>query len=584
MKLIIITGPHAVGKMTVGQQLAKKTGMKLFHNHMTIDVVADMFQKDRKEQGRLTEMFREEIFRSFAKSNEKGMIFTFMWAFDTQGDWDYIHHVEEIFKEQGAEVYYVELEADFDVRIERNKTENRLLYKSTKRDVVKSEQLFRMLEGKYRLNSLPGEINKPNYIKINNTFMEPTDVAELIIEHFDLESNREKLSIVHLPKEQWTGEPIPMPDYTTNVIYDVELLRDPDGYRMNLKKKTIDEPITHTPEEYDFPDKLYPEYYEHAWAWGIVKDGKLLATIETDQELWSNRLRVAELWVSEELRGQGYGHRLMNIAKEQARLERRRAIILETQSCNANAIDFYRHEGFDLIGFDSCCYSNRDIERREMRVEMGWFPPKKDKSLAEKVIIRPETKEDWHQTEEMTQRAFWNKYQQGCDEHYLVRKLRGEEAYLPEFSRVAELNGRIVGAVYYTKSTVTEENGMVHPVVTFGPLCVDPDYQGCRIGERLLQETLPLVKEAGYPCVVIFGEPDYYPRVGFENCKKYGIYFGEGKNSPSFHCYVLDKKKMAAVKGKFEEAELFEDLPKEEVEAMNKEFPYLTKLHFPCQW
>ena len=584
MKLVIITGPHAVGKMTVGQQLAKRTGMKLFHNHMTIDVVADMFQNNRKEQGRLTELFREEIFKSFAASNEKGMIFTFMWAFDSQGDWDYIAHVEEIFKEQGAEVYFVELAADYDVRIQRNKTENRLLHKSTKRDLVKSEQLFRMLEDKYRLNSLPGEVNKPNYIKINNTFLEPGDVAERIIDTFGFERTVERLPIIPLPKEQWAGEPLLMPDYSTNVIYDVELVSEPDGYRMSLKKKTIEDIITHTPDEYDFPDKLYPDYYEHACAWGIVKDGKLLAAIETDQELWSNRLRVAELWVAEELRGQGYGHLLMNIAKEQARQERRRAIILETQSCNADAIDFYRHEGFDLIGFDACCYSNRDIERREMRVEMGWFPPVKDKTLAEKVVIRPEEEKEWLLTEEMTQRAFWNKYQQGCDEHYLVRKLRGEEAYLPQFSRVAELDGRIVGAVFYTKSTVTEENGTVHPVVTFGPLCVDPDYQGCGIGERLLQETLPMVKEAGYPCVVIFGEPDYYPRVGFEDCKKYGIYFGDKQNSNSFHCYVLDEEKVKVVKGKFEEAELFEDLPKAEVEAMNKEFPYLAKQYYPSQW
>lgn len=38
-KLIMITGPQAVGKMTVGQELEKITNLKLFHNHMTIDLV-----------------------------------------------------------------------------------------------------------------------------------------------------------------------------------------------------------------------------------------------------------------------------------------------------------------------------------------------------------------------------------------------------------------------------------------------------------------------------------------------------------------------------------------------------------------
>lgn len=114
--------------------------------------------------------------------------------------------------------------------------------------------------------------------------------------------------------------------------------------------------VNHTPEEYDFPDKLYEDHWENAYAWGVVIDGKLIAAIETCPEAWSNRLRITELWVDDEYQKQGIGHTLMEMAKEQLRRERRRAIILETQSCNVNAIDFYLHEGFTLIGFDSCCY------------------------------------------------------------------------------------------------------------------------------------------------------------------------------------------------------------------------------------
>ena len=63
----------------------------------------------------------------------------------------------------------------------------------------------------------------------------------------------------------------------------------------------------------------------------------------------------------------------LEIAKEQARRERRRAIILETQSCNVNAIDFYQHQGFSLIGMDTCCYKNNDLKRKEVRLEFGWL-------------------------------------------------------------------------------------------------------------------------------------------------------------------------------------------------------------------
>lgn len=112
---------------------------------------------------------------------------------------------------------------------------------------------------------------------------------------------------------------------------------------------------------------------------------KLIAAIETDVEVWSNRLRITELWVADDYQRKGIGHELIEVAKEQARRERRRTIILETQSCNVNAVDFYQHEGFTLIGFDSCCYKNNDLERKEVRLELGWFPNRKRKLCREEV-------------------------------------------------------------------------------------------------------------------------------------------------------------------------------------------------------
>lgn len=187
----------------------------------------------------------------------------------------------------------------------------------------------------------------------------------------------EQYKIIHLPKEQWKNVPIPM-RYTTEEYYDVKIEKKGTGFCIDCEKKRLSVPITHYPEEYDFPDKLYQDHWEKACAWGVTeeKDGRpeLLACIETCPEEWSNRLMVTELWVHEKLRRKGLGHALMKIAKEQASTENRRAIILETQSCNVPAISFYLQEGFELIGFDSCCYSNRDIDRKEVRLDMGYFP------------------------------------------------------------------------------------------------------------------------------------------------------------------------------------------------------------------
>jgi GNAT superfamily N-acetyltransferase len=182
--------------------------------------------------------------------------------------------------------------------------------------------------------------------------------------------------IIPLPKEEWKGVPVPI-RYTTEEYYDLETSTGSDGFQVQMIKKRFETPVTHTPEEYDFPDSLYQDHWEKAQAFGIVseKDDKkeLLACIELCPEEWSNRLMVTELWVADELHRQGVGTSLMNLAKEQAKLQGRRAIILETQSCNVRAIAFYLSQGFELIGFDSCCYTNLDVERQEIRFDFGFF-------------------------------------------------------------------------------------------------------------------------------------------------------------------------------------------------------------------
>lgn len=183
MKLVFLIGNAAVGKMSVGQELMKITGLRLFHNHMTIEPVIEIFgYYDSKVISRL----REVVFDEFAKSNNEGMIFTYMWAFDRQEDWDYVHHVTELFEKQGAEVYYVELVAPQEIRLQRNETENRLKNKASKRNLEFSRQNLLNADKKYRLESLEGEIPFENYMKIDNSQLEPEEVARLIKERFGL--------------------------------------------------------------------------------------------------------------------------------------------------------------------------------------------------------------------------------------------------------------------------------------------------------------------------------------------------------------------------------------------------------------
>ena len=179
MKLVLIIGSGAVGKMTVGQELMKITDLRLFHNHMMIEPVIDVFGGFN---GRVIQGLRELIFEEFVKTDHEGMIFTFMWAFDMPSDLEYVMSIAERFDE----VYCVELVADQAVRLERNKTENRLKNKASKRNLEASDNRLKNEDANHRLVSNPGEIPFANYLRIDNTNIEAKDTALIIKDKFNL--------------------------------------------------------------------------------------------------------------------------------------------------------------------------------------------------------------------------------------------------------------------------------------------------------------------------------------------------------------------------------------------------------------
>ena len=199
------------------------------------------------------------------------------------------------------------------------------------------------------------------------------------------------------------------------------------------------------------------------------------------------------------------------------------------------------------------------------------------------LIIRPETKNDYYDAEYMAKKAFWNLHHPGCDEHYLVHLLRNSEDYLEELSRVAEIDGKIAGGIYYSKAYVLDGDTRVD-VLTFGPLCVDPEYQNKGIGGKLLDATIKEAREKGYNGIIIFGEPGYYPKHGFKTCDQFGITTNEGKNFDAFMGYEIVPNAFCEVQGKFYESKVFEQLYPDSVEEYDKKFPHMEKLKLPGQW
>ena len=192
-KLVLITGPQAVGKMTVGQELVKITNLKLFHNHMSIDLVSNFFSYGTEIGRNLVTKIRMEILEAVAKSDSEGIIFTVVMAYDCKEDVEQMEKMKNLFKENNGEVYYIngevyyiELQAPLEIRMERNKTENRKKHKPSKRNEEFSERLLLRSDIAFRTESEEGEVTEKNYLKIDNTNISAKEVAKMIKEKFNL--------------------------------------------------------------------------------------------------------------------------------------------------------------------------------------------------------------------------------------------------------------------------------------------------------------------------------------------------------------------------------------------------------------
>lgn len=187
MNLIFLLGPPAVGKMTVGQALAQKVDYKLFHNHHSIEFALELFWYGSPEFKAIKEGIRELVFDICAKSKTlNGLIFTLVMAFDEQSDWDYLAAIQQKFEANDWAIYFVELTAPLAIRLERNKTPNRLLHKASKRNLAQSEKGMLENEKAYRLTSNEGEFKTANYLKIDTTDKSAEAVATLITTTFNL--------------------------------------------------------------------------------------------------------------------------------------------------------------------------------------------------------------------------------------------------------------------------------------------------------------------------------------------------------------------------------------------------------------
>ncbi|MFD0845286.1 AAA family ATPase [Streptococcus saliviloxodontae] len=177
---IVLIGAQAAGKMTIGQELEKMTDLTLFHNHETIDFVIKFLPRT-EESVALIHKIRFEFFETFSKTGQQ-MIFTVVIDFNDPEDVQYLEDIQKIFQKNGQSVAFVELETDLQERLRRNKTENRLKHKPSKRDLEWSEKDILDTVAFANFNPEVAPENLKSYIKINNTHLSAEETAQLILQ------------------------------------------------------------------------------------------------------------------------------------------------------------------------------------------------------------------------------------------------------------------------------------------------------------------------------------------------------------------------------------------------------------------
>ena len=187
MKLLVIFGPPAVGKATVGREVAKRTGFKLFHNHVSLDAVQTVFPFGTPEFSLLVNEFRLRVIEEAARA-DVDLIFTFAWAFDSPGDRDVIDAYKAIVEGASGEVMFVELLASQAERMRRNGTEDRARMKARSPE-SRTPGWIAELDTRYRMVAPEPFYYADSYLRLDITELPPEAAARAIVERFGLASS-----------------------------------------------------------------------------------------------------------------------------------------------------------------------------------------------------------------------------------------------------------------------------------------------------------------------------------------------------------------------------------------------------------
>ncbi len=200
-----------------------------------------------------------------------------------------------------------------------------------------------------------------------------------------------------------------------------------------------------------------------------------------------------------------------------------------------------------------------------------------------KITIRNEVETDYARVEEITRKAFWNLYVPGCDEHYLVHIMRSHQDFVPELDLVIEVDDQVIGNIMYTKTKLIDEAGEEKAILTFGPVCILPEYQREGYGKKLIEYSFEQAVRLDYDVIVIFGNPSNYVSRGFKSCQKYNVCLENGTFPAAMMVKELKADVLDGRKWVYWQSPLFDKIDEQEVQRFDEGFESMEKKYQPSQ-
>lgn len=160
------------------------------------------------------------------------------------------------------------------------------------------------------------------------------------------------------------------------------------------------------------------------------------------------------------------------------------------------------------------------------------------------LIIRQEKGTDFAAVRKVLTTAFEQE-----DEAGLVELLRMDQAFISELSLVAELDGKVIGYILFTKISIVAEDGITNESLALAPMAVLPAYQNKGVGVELVKAGLDAARKSGYTSVIVLGHHTYYPRFAFRPAAEWYINAPFNVPSDAFMALELVPGSLKEVRG-----------------------------------